>query len=229
MEDYVVNTIIVGVISWATLFLVTRKLLPNRSFEFCNRIVSSTHAVTAVVLASLCVQDWSCPACPLASTSTPPQMKTIAVSVSYLIYDLVCCQFDGKPNLDNSVHHMVSILGLGAGLAYQKCGSEMVASLWITEISSPFLHSRELLKELGYRDTELNFAADILFAAIFSIARMVFAPWLTYVTLAAPSNPFLIKAMALALQLVSAYWFYKIVRMVRYKFGKRAAQTKKHT
>lgn len=44
---------------------------------------------------------------------------------------------------------------------YMQCGSEMVASLWITEISSPFLHLRELLKELGYRDTDLNLIADV--------------------------------------------------------------------
>lgn len=37
----------------------------------------------------------------------------------------------------------------------------MAAALWITEISSPFLHLRELLKELGYRDTDLNIAADV--------------------------------------------------------------------
>lgn len=44
---------------------------------------------------------------------------------------------------------------------FGQCGSEMVAALWITELSSPFLHLRELLKELGYRDTDLNFAADV--------------------------------------------------------------------
>lgn len=37
----------------------------------------------------------------------------------------------------------------------------MVAALWITEMSSPFLHLRELLKELGYKDTDLNLAADV--------------------------------------------------------------------
>ena len=42
-----------------------------------------------------------------------------------------------------------------------QCGSEIVASLWITEMSSPFLHLRELLKELGYRDTDLNLIADV--------------------------------------------------------------------
>jgi len=37
----------------------------------------------------------------------------------------------------------------------------MVVALWITEISSPFLHLRELLKELGYKDTDLSLVADV--------------------------------------------------------------------
>ncbi|KAL3840284.1 hypothetical protein ACJIZ3_024875 [Penstemon smallii] len=223
MEEYVINLILVGVISWTTLFFATRKLFPKRSFDFCNRLVSTVHASVAVVLASLSVQDWSCPVCPLASNkSSPKQMETLAVSVAYLLYDLICCLFDKKQviKLDNTIHHLVSIVGLVAGLAYQRCGSEMVAALWITEMSSPFLHLRELLKELGYRDTDLNLAADISFAAIFTFARMIGGPYLTYVTLSA-DNPLLIKAMALGLQLVSAFWFYKIARMVTYKLSRR--------
>ncbi|XP_072998380.1 uncharacterized protein [Typha latifolia] len=220
MEDYIVKWVASGVVFWATTFLLVRNLFPNRSFDFCNRIVSTIHASLAVSLASLSVQDWSCPACPLASESSPWQMKTLAVTLSYLIYDLICCLFDNHVSLDNSVHHLVSIVGIGAGLSYKMCGSEMVATLWITEISSPFLHARESLKELGIKDTDLNLVFDILFAVIFSLARMVGGPYLTYVTLTA-DNPLLIKAMAFGLQLVSAFWFYKIVRMVRYKMGKR--------
>nr|GEX17676.1 transmembrane protein 136-like [Tanacetum cinerariifolium] len=144
------------------------------------------------------VQDWKCPVCPLASDSSPLQMRALGVSLAYLIYDLVC-------------------------LAYEKCGSEMVATMVITEISSPFLHLRECLKELGYKDTDLNLAADVSFAVIFSIARMCFGPYLCYVTLTA-NYPFLIKAMALGLQLVSAFWFYKIARMVKYKLSQSALQ-----
>lgn len=225
MEDYIVNTIVFAVMSWSSLFLLTRKLLPKRSFDFCNRIVSTVHATLAVILASLSVQDWRCPVCPLASTSSPKQMETLAVSVGYLIYDLVCGIFEKQFKIDNAIHHLVSIIGLGAGLSYQRCGSEMVAALWITELSSPFLHLRELLKELGYRDTDINLTADIAFAAIFSFARMIGGPYLTYVTLYA-DNPILIKAMALSLQLVSGFWFYKIVRMVGYKLARRTSRTK---
>lgn len=48
------------------------------------------------------------------------QMQTLAITVAYMIYDLVCCLFDKKVNLDNMAHHLVSIVGLGAGLAYEK-------------------------------------------------------------------------------------------------------------
>ncbi|XP_059296738.1 uncharacterized protein LOC132049816 [Lycium ferocissimum] len=221
MDDSIINLIVFGVVSWTTLFLLTRKLFPNRSFDFCNRLVSTVHAILAVTLASLSVQDWSCPICPLASRSSHKQMKALAVTVAYLIYDFVCCLFDKQVKIDNLIHHVVSGVGLGAGLAYEWCGSEMVAALWLTEISSPFLHLREILKELGYKDTDINLAADVLFAVIFSIARMIGGPYLTYVTLSA-DNPILIKAMAFGLLLVSAFWFYKIARMIMYKFSRRA-------
>ncbi|KAH9625401.1 hypothetical protein KSS87_008191 [Heliosperma pusillum] len=190
-------------------------------------LVSTTHASLAVTLSLLSVQDWSCPVCPYASQSTLKQKQTLAITVGYLIYDSVCSHFDERStsNLDNIIHHLVSIIGLGAGLAYQKCGAEMAATIFITEISSPFLHLRELLKELGYKDTDLNLAADVLFALIFSVARMIGGPYLAYVTLTA-DNPLLIKTMASGLQLVSAFWFYKILRMVKNKFTKRATVKK---
>ncbi|KAL8166085.1 hypothetical protein V2J09_007584 [Rumex salicifolius] len=209
MEDYVVNVIIVGFISWTFLFILVKKLLPNRSFDFCSRIVSTCHAILGVILASLSIQDWNCPVCPPASSSSSAQMKILAVSMGYFIYDLICSQFDEKSsNLDNFIHHLVCIIGLAAGLSYQKCGTEMVAALWIAELSTPFLHLRELLKELGYRDTDLNLAADVAFAVMFSLGRMVGGPYLTYV-------------------LVCAFWFYKILRMVQNKLTKRASLVRK--
>ncbi|XP_039070035.1 uncharacterized protein LOC120216770 [Hibiscus syriacus] len=143
----------------------------------------------------------------------------LAVTAAYFIYDLICSVSDERFSFDDAVHRLVGIVGLGAGLAFRKCGSEQVAALFITEISSPFLHARELLKELGYKDTHLNLAADIIFAVIFSVARMVGGPYLLFLTLSA-NNPILIKATAVGLQLVSTFWFYKIVGMVKYTLTK---------
>jgi hypothetical protein len=46
------------------------------------------------------------------------QMETLAVSLSYMMYDLVCSSFDKGVGVDNSIHHLVSIVGFGAVLAY---------------------------------------------------------------------------------------------------------------
>jgi hypothetical protein len=88
-------------------------------------------------------------------------MKSLAVTLSYMIYDAACCHLNGDVRLDNTVHHLVSIVGIVAGLAYQRCGTEMMACMFITEISSPLLHLREMLKEVGVKDTDLNLLVDV--------------------------------------------------------------------
>lgn len=51
------------------------------------------------------------------------QMQILGVSCSYLIYDMVCCHFDKRVSVDNTIHHLISIVGIAAGLAYQKVNS----------------------------------------------------------------------------------------------------------
>lgn len=46
-------------------------------------------------------------------------MRALGVTVGYLIYDFVCCLFDKQVKIDNLIHHLVSVIGLGAGLAYE--------------------------------------------------------------------------------------------------------------
>jgi hypothetical protein len=40
-----------------------------------------------------------------------------------MIYDAACCHLSGDARLDNALHHLISIVGLGAGLAYQRVPS----------------------------------------------------------------------------------------------------------
>jgi hypothetical protein len=50
-------------------------------------------------------------------------MRALAVTLSYMIYDAACCHLSGDARLDNALHHLISIVGLGAGLAYQRVPS----------------------------------------------------------------------------------------------------------
>lgn len=88
MEEYIQKTIVVGVFSWTTTFLVMRKIFPKRSFDFSNRIVSTIHAILAVTLATLSVQDWKCPICPVASDSSYKQvLQILFIDNKYLLID----------------------------------------------------------------------------------------------------------------------------------------------
>ncbi|KAK9195418.1 hypothetical protein WN943_003539 [Citrus x changshan-huyou] len=144
MDDYILKLVVIVVVLWTAVFLFIRKIFPNRSFNFCSRLVSTIHATLAVTLTS--------PPFKTGDAQFVPWLQTLPLA----------------------------------------SGSELVVPLWIIEISSPFLHCREMLKELGYRDTGLNLTADVTFAAIFTFARMVCEPHLTYLTPSA-RNPIIIK------------------------------------
>ncbi|KAH9292313.1 hypothetical protein KI387_042499 [Taxus chinensis] len=186
------KTVVVGVAAWTATFFGVRKTLWKRSFDFCNRVVSLIHVAVALWLCSVSIQDWRHPLHPLASPATPSQIHALAVSLSYFIYDSICCLFDSSISLPNCIHHLVSVLGLGGGVMYAKSGSELIGCLWLMEISNPFMHMRELLKELGYKDSSLSIINDVCFALVFTFARLIIGPYIVYVTVTA-DNPLIIK------------------------------------
>lgn len=108
---------------------------------------------------------------------------------------------------------------LASPAAPLQCGSELTGCLWLMEISNPFMHMRELLKELGYKDSRLSLLNDICFAFIFTLARLMVGPYLVYLTITA-NNPLIVKVTSVGLQVVSIFWFYKIAKMVQYKIAK---------
>ena len=55
-------------------------------------------------------------------------MRALAVTLAYMVYDAACCHLNGDTRLDNTVHHLVSIVGIGAGLAYQRVSDREATS-----------------------------------------------------------------------------------------------------
>ncbi|KAH7432120.1 hypothetical protein KP509_07G009200 [Ceratopteris richardii] len=143
----------------------------------------------------------------------------MTVSLAYFLYDFFCCLFDTSIDYSNVIHHTVSISSLAYSVFNRKCGTEIVMCLWLSELSNPFMHARELLKELGLKDTTLALLNDICFALVFGFARVVLGPYLVYLTVFA-DNPLMVKIGALGIQFISIFWFYKIARMAVYKLSK---------
>lgn len=171
------------------------------------------------------VSDWKNPLLGIASPSSPPQMRAITVSLAYFIYDFGCCLLDTPVDYTTAVHHLLTILGLAYGFVRGDCGTELLACLWLMELSNPSMHLRELLKEVGVRESPLNLANDLLFVLLFTFARMVVGPYVCALTVSGRS-PVAVKIGAIGIQVVSAFWFYKIVRMVYFKLFKKKKNVK---
>lgn len=56
---------------------------------------------------------------------------------------------------------MLSKLTAGYLCFCLQCGTELVACLMLMELSNPFMHARELLKELNLKDTSYSFLNDV--------------------------------------------------------------------
>lgn len=211
--------LLVGVVAWSAGFGIVRSLLKKRSWDFCNRCISLVHVFVAVFLCMASVKDWARPLDGIGGPSSPLQMRAITVSLSYFIYDFFCCLLEVPIDYSNAVHHLITISGLAYGYLKATCGPELVACLWLMELSNPFMHARELLKQFGFKDTPLSTKNDLAFVFVFTFARLVVGPYVVYKTLTAQS-PFAVKFGAVGIQVVSLFWFYKIARMVLYKLKK---------
>lgn len=210
--------------AWGLTYALTRLLFPDRSRDFCNRCVSLVHVVVSLFFCAASVADWSRPLDGVGAPSSYPQMLAISVSFAYFIYDTICCAVELPFSVEFLMHHLITLMGLAFGYVRQISGTELVACLMLMEVSNPCMHGRELLKELKLKDSSLSLANDVMFALVFTVARIFIGPVLVYRCVMSPTSPTAVKLGAAGIQVVSILWFYKIVRLVSYKLSKPKAK-----
>jgi len=207
--------------AWTGLFLILRTaVFPKRSATFSNVVVSWLHAFFASGLAIyLSAVEWSHPLSNYGAPPTKSQNVVLTVSLAYFVYDAICCELI-KHDLANLLHHISTIVGLAVGVLQQVSGPELTVCLVLMEASNPCLHSRAIFKEMGLKESKLATANDLLFALAFFVCRVIFGPFVVYYTLISSESSAVVKAGGLAIQIVSVFWFWKIVQVVAYKSSK---------
>ena len=211
---------------WLALYLVLRLVVFRRySSDFSNRWISILHGIVAAVYSAALV-DWSAPFAAIGRESTLAEARAMSVSLAYFCYDFVVCLFIDD-DFTTPLHHVASIAGLFIGAVQMRGGAELVLCLLVTEPTSPLLHLNYVLKEMGRGGSTLATIVQAAFAAVFFALRICFSPYLVYRTLISEHTPIFVKVSGLALQLVSFFWFYKIVKIAAYKMGKSSGKAKK--
>jgi len=199
--------------SWAAMFVVCRMIFFRKySADFSNRVVSIVHAVAAIYYSAVTfTRGWSGMFDNIGGANTEPQTLCMALSLSYFIYDLIYCAVVGE--IESVFHHMFTIGGLASGVLNGRSGAELVACLFLMEVSNPSLHLRTLLIEMGLKNTTLSSLNNLVFALVFLLCRLVIGPPLVYKTLVCPDNEYIVKAGGFGILAVSIMWGWKIIMM----------------
>eukprot|EP00899_Mesostigma_viride_P015592 jgi/Mesvir1/24033/Mv10771-RA.1 len=200
-------------------FCLCRLLLRERSHGFVNRVVSIIHAIISCVLACLSVEDWSDLFGGIGGPNNAAQLLCMQVSLGYFIYDFVCCFFETPLDMITQVHHVLAIAGLAYGVTHGKSGSELVLCLAVIEVSNPMMHTRWCLRELGRKTTPLALANEMLFVLLYFVGRIVIGPMIVYHCVLSETIHIVVKIGAIGIQLVSLFWFYKILCVAIRKFS----------
>ncbi|CAH1798131.1 unnamed protein product, partial [Owenia fusiformis] len=128
---------------WSTIYLTLCIVNPTRTYEWQCRIVTLLHAVSMVAVCGWCAfiqGPW--PFTDPGGPNTQLQHMACMLSLGYFLFDFTWCIFSRTEGAIMMIHHLVSVLGLSMTVYRGIYGTEMIGTLFGTEISNPFLQIR---------------------------------------------------------------------------------------
>ncbi|XP_048777566.2 TLC domain-containing protein 5-like [Ostrea edulis] len=166
---------------WCSLYFGLCHWKPLRSNEWHCRTVTAIHAVVVCLLCLWCafVQGpW--PFTEAGGPSTPLQSLTGMICLGYFLFDLSWCLYFQTEGLPMLLHHVCSILGMTIATMTGKYGTEMIATMFGSEITNPLLQIRWFLRETGNYETILGEIIDHAFMFLFGFFRIGIGSYLLY-------------------------------------------------
>jgi len=118
-------------------------------------------------------------------------------------------------------HHILSILGIGFTLCRGINGTELMATLFGTEITNPILQLRWFLRSAGVsaRSPTIAMAVDFCFLIVFTVMRICIGSVLLYYYLQHPSPDCIARCAALTIYGIGWVFWYSIVCFAVRKYG----------
>uniref|UniRef100_A0A0G4IBU0 TLC domain-containing protein n=1 Tax=Chromera velia CCMP2878 TaxID=1169474 RepID=A0A0G4IBU0_9ALVE len=140
--------------------------------------------------------------------------RAAQVCLGYFMFDTVYSVWE--QSFDMVVHHLVIISGLVVSLSEDISAKEMMMGTAVMEISTPFLHCRHFTRAtINTKGLSLHDLSSYGFALSFFVCRILLAPFISYWAVVTLQNPVCVKIGAVAVQVLSFWWFWKLVQVIR--------------
>lgn len=209
--------------AWTTIYCFITIINCHRSGEWNSRILAVTHAIFITALSYWCgFQTGPWPFDALGFSNTPFQTLILVISFGYFSFDFMWCVYMGTEGPIMLLHHLISILSMIYGLFTDHSGAEIIATIFGSELTNPFLQLRWFLRETRNYYTTLAYFNDLAFMGLFFYLRLGVGSCLMYSMLVAEKPTILIKGAGVGMYLVGVIWSLMILKFARYRFfGKR--------
>lgn len=202
---------------WLGAYKCCRLTIPERSGEFCNRLVTLVHgSITAFFGLGQCFMNDLLYEGPQNHTSL--QKCLLVFSLGYFIFDLAwCLYYQSETNL-MIAHHLFSCLSLTRIIMKEYSGSQSTCALGCMEISNPILQARWFARTYGYHHTPLFVSIEVTFMLVFITVRIFFGTFFLIVVMFHPYNNWEMRLISLALYVLSWMFVVNILKYVTSKY-----------
>ncbi len=223
------QTLLVSFVLWNILNIIAMKVnLPDKHLprndwlDLRNRIVSIVHGTT-LIFASGYNTYFAKSSC--GEYNTNFETNLIQFSNGYFLYDLIAMAYLGLLDTSMFIHHLICLGGYTGGLMTGRSADVLVAAMFFTEISNPYMHFRIIMKHLGKRYTRAYETSEITYMSndwnvmylivLYMFGRVCLGLPVLYSTLVCPYHHWITKVTAVGLIGFSMYFMPQMVSILK--------------
>ncbi|KAF9409921.1 hypothetical protein HW555_010853 [Spodoptera exigua] len=203
---------------WNWLYIFTAENSPDKSPEWCCRILTLLHGTIATIVGLTHCQWYKLTPWHFTRRILPSQYLLMVWSWGYFAFDLLWCLVYWTDSVMMLFHHIAALIAITRYMQKDYTGCTYSCTLVLLEITNPLLQTRWFLKHEGYGKTKLYFMVELLYLIMFLVLRGVLGTYLMYLVFKTDYFDLEEKLLSLTFYLVSLAFVYDIAGYIRYKY-----------
>lgn len=148
------------------------------------------------------------------------------MSLGYFLYDTLAMAYYGLLDRAMCFHHSIVCLGIYLSLCFGASGSEILAGIFISEVSNPVMHFRLIIRSIGLRHTKAYEYSELLYIILYIYNRLFKGLFIVYGTVATPVGHPIIKLISVGVAVQSYFYVVKMVSILKNRWTEMSEREK---
>lgn len=219
--DHIIRRVAGWTLFWYSSYRGVLKINSKKCPEYSCRIVTEIHALIATfVTCHNLFFSGTWPFGMLGLPNTSIQIQILCASLGYFIHDFLWCLYHMTEGPVMLLHHVISIATMSASLCMGVSGTEVLSTIFGSEISSIVLNFRWFMRFHKLHHSKLGMATDVVFVLLFVGVRILLGGYLTYCELVCSPAPLVMKLGGSCMYLVNCVFLVQVLSFARYQIRK---------